>query len=131
MSEQLEDLPPPTIDPDKLLSFEQAFSDRTSGAHHTCNCGKDYVDNHNRYDGQWEEEKERAIANGSIPVGHAITILYWQGRYYSDCCQCWKHQAAGIIRFLDDNVQQVAGYINREKERLTAAANQLPTVKAG
>lgn len=114
----------------ELENFERAFSSGSAGCRRTCNCGKEYFDNHNGgYD--WEDgELEKLLASkNSIALDYAPGDIDFEGRYYVDACTCWHERAEHIMRFIDAHAHKIAEYLTLEKKRKQAQADYSPVVR--
>ena len=116
------------MSPQKLLNFEEAFSDHCGTCRLTCECGKTYFYDYNAgY--SWEEgEFEKLKAGAGVPVDGFIGGVDFEGRHYAQCCTCWHKRAEQAIGFIDGHAHQIADYLTREKQRKQRDADTAPIV---
>lgn len=112
----------------RMTSIEAAFRIGTS-CRIWCKCGKTYWDNHNG-GWDWEDGEVEALEadENAVACDFAPGRLIIEGTEYCDACNCWHPIAERIANWLDLNKQCIATYYAREKERLTALANEVPTI---
>lgn len=97
------------MDSDKLSSFKQAFSLRSSSCWHHCECGEEFgSEDCSRY---W------------------YGLIQIDGTTYAEDCNCWHPLAERIMGWIDANKQEIAKYLNLEKQRLTKLAQDHPVVE--
>jgi len=113
-------------------SFEQAFRGRVNGCRRTCECGITYWDNYNGgYDwdeGELDELVDLQGIGKAKPLGYAVGVVEFEGRYYVDGCTCWHDRAKKIIGFIEGHAAAIADFLQREKKRKLAEAMSAPTV---
>lgn len=116
------------MSPEQLENFEQAFRSGTGGCSCTCPCGKQYFDDWNEYDFEWESEKELLRSSGATPVDYGIGGVVINGVQYANSCECWHEKARSIVRFLEENGRAVAEFLTLEKKRKEREAEDSPVV---
>jgi len=114
----------------KLENFERAFSGGVNGCRRDCYCGKEFWDAYNEgY--SWNEGEREALEKSktAVPLSYAVGLVVFEGREYVDGCDCWHKRAEHIMAFIDAHDEQIARYLNLERERKIADATRVPVVK--
>ncbi|KDN94659.1 hypothetical protein [Hydrogenovibrio marinus] len=108
-----------------LQNFKQAFSiGRTVNLQ--CDCGKHFFSTYGQ-----DEDLERPLpkdTENTIFTEHDIDELVFEGKHYSDYCNCWHERAKNIMGFLDSHHSAIADYLNAERKRLIKSAKDLHEV---
>lgn len=119
-----------TENDEKLENFERAFSGRINGCLLTCDCGKEYFDNHNEgY--TWEPGKLEALLSNkeAVALDYAPGDICFEGKTYVNGCSCWHERAFKIMGFIDSHANAIADYLTREKKRKQRIADAAPVVE--
>ena len=103
-------------------NFVDAFRTNGSGCRRQCACGKEYYDAYNS--GCWDDGEVESLEKNPNAFGrdYAVGEVIVAGKAYADACDCWHKRALEVMRFIDENAQSIATYLNAEKRRLTAEA---------
>lgn len=114
----------------RLDSFENAFDCGHRGFRVQCECGRIFFDGHNCvYDleeGEFEKLKASAMAT---QLNYASQALTFEGKEYSADCDCWHGRALRIIGWLEENRNEVAKFLNLEKQRKLNEVNRMEDVE--
>lgn len=90
-----------------LDSFEKAFRDGAGFGFEGC------------------EETHACLCGAEF---NECSFITFEGVMYVIECKCWHARAERIMKFLDSHAQQIARYLNLEKERKTEEAARMPEV---
>lgn len=108
--------------PNKYGNFETAFSAEYTSGDFQCDCGKTYF----CPDGRAQEDIDASVAAGEIQTIFLSKIIRFEGKEFSDLCDCWKKRADMIKGFLKTHHRQIITFLNKEREDALEAAQALP-----
>lgn len=105
-----------------LTSFKKAFSvGKTVDL--KCNCGRVFCSTYMLdEDDSGESSKEQP---GVTFTEFDIDEIVFEGKVYSDYCDCWHERAKSIMGFLDSHHTKIANYLNFERQRKIEEAQNL------
>lgn len=103
--------------------FEEHFHTSSSSACMTCECGTTYFCQTDHS----EEEIENERQAGSVFVDFFSRRITFEGKEYSDLCDCWKERAEKISNFLTSHHRYIVPYLNAVKAMKQHSADSLPS----
>jgi hypothetical protein len=115
--------------PEKLQTFEDAFSTHSGSCYATCACGRIFYNSNGGWD--WEEGELENLEKiqTAVDLDYAVESLSFEGKTYVKDCKCWHDRAAIIKKFVDGHAREIANYLTAEKKRKTTVAEKAPVVK--
>jgi hypothetical protein len=111
-----------------IEAFENSFDLRVGTCRAKCNCGKIFYNP--SFGADWEDgelDKLYEDQNATM-LDYSVGFVRFEGVEYVMSCNCWHERAKKIMSFIDDHSHQIADYLNHEKKRKLAEANNMPTV---
>lgn len=111
-----------------LETFEDAFKTSRGSCQGVCECGKQFYNSSGGW--SWEEgEIETLEKENATNLDWSVGFLRFMNKEYCRDCECWHEKAKEVMGFIDSHIQQIAEYINREKNRKIKEAESMPNVK--
>lgn len=120
----------PEASPSQRRNFEEAFSSHCSGCLRTCECGTVFYDYGNSgY--SWEEGELEALQANPDNKGleYAVGSIVLDGCQYVMDCTCWHKKADRIMAWMTANANEIATWLNLEKQRKLQEASDLVSVE--
>lgn len=118
----------PTMDKLQQENFERAFSSGGSGCRGECACGREFYEDSDEW--TWNDgelEGLRADKNATC-VSYPVSFVVIQDGTYCADCDCWHEKAEKVIAFIFDHRQEIAQFLDLEKQRVQAIADSIPKI---
>jgi hypothetical protein len=112
-----------------LENIERAFSTHMSSIYQRCDCGKEFFVGDPTEDWNDGEFDQLSSNENATALEHWPASLIISGVEYCADCDCWHEKAKSMKLWLDNHANQIAEYLNLEKQRKQMEANVAPVVK--
>jgi len=112
-----------------IETFIKAFKANRSGFRGECNCGREFYNPADCWDFEDSEIKWLEQDTNSTEIMHDVRYVELNHREYVIDCDCWHDKAKRFMSVIDEHDEQIASYLNKERERKIFEAERVQIVE--